>query len=488
MNATGIGTRIAGTITAVLPLIFLTCGMAAGAPFHNQGDCTFCHDFGNVDCGTHRNLAVIACELAGEPIEFTTLPADYVDGSGGGICEVCHTLTQYYRTDGSSPGGEHQAGIDCSLCHSHCNEFAPSGGTGPGHDRHTKLNPRGPDPLDCSCCHAATSSFVIGDIVATGVCDNCHSREGAYDGIFLAGSEDNWDNGVYEPDGITLKPGNELWCASCHDEMPANSREDGSGIDAPNITGDDYFYGYYVNGHASDCSDCHDATAEHIDHDGRTYSASGNNYQSGYRLKLPMNIPRENSQNFLASDFALCFSCHSEDAIVGLEADYRDWKSRQQVTIVNDIGTDFRNMLASGTNFHKGDRLGDLYPTNSHWNHLAPPNLFTKTQKTGCYGGTCHSFSSSRYDSDLDGTLDSHSSCTTCHNPHGTVRVSDGQAADHMTRGDLSIVHSSDNNGSYGQLNSDQYSYAGGDLYCGDCHGETHGSGSRYKYYRTPLP
>lgn len=486
MKAIEIGSKIARALTLAVSLVFSTWGAASGAPFHHQPDCTFCHDFGNVDCGTHRNLDAIACQVAGEPIEFTTRPDDYVDGSGGGICEVCHTLTAYYRTDGTSPGGDHQIGTSCSLCHSHCDEFAPSGGTGPGHDRHIQANAKGPDPLECSYCHQ--SSYLLGEIVASGACDTCHSPGGAYNGISLAGTQENWDNGVYEADGMTLKPGNELWCAGCHDETPANSKADGSGSNAPNITGDNFIYGYYVNGHASACSDCHDATIEHIDHIARTYAAASDNYQSAYRLKLSLNIPRENSQKFSSSDFALCFSCHSEDAVVGLQADYKDWKSNQDATIVDDIGTDFRNVLSAGTNFHKGDRLGSIYPTNSHWNHLAPPNCFTRKQKIGCYGGTCHSFSASMYDSDLDGTLDSHTSCTTCHNPHGTVRVCDGQAAPHMTRGDLSIIHGSDAGGMYGQINSDHYSYAGGDLYCGDCHGYTHGSGSRYKYYRTPLP
>lgn len=485
MKAKGLCRNIQATLVALFTT-FVMCGAASGAPFHGQADCTPCHDFENFDCGTHRNLEAIACEVALEPIEFTTRPDDYVDGSGGGICEVCHTQTNYYRTDGTSPGGDHQVGSNCSSCHSHCDEFAGMGAAGPGHATHTTVNAKGPDPLACSHCHAA--SYVLAEIVASGVCNTCHSSGGYYNGVTLAGTQENWDNGVYEADGMTLKSGNELWCAGCHDDAPANSKADASGIDAPNVTGDNSIFGYYVNGHGSACSDCHDATLEHIDHDARTYAAASDNYQSGYRLNLALNIPRENSQNYSSADFTLCFSCHGEEALIGIEADYKDWKDQRDATEVTNVGTDFRNMLSAGTNFHKGDRLGTIYPTNSHWNHLAPPNCFTKKQKIGCYSGTCHTPADSMYDSDLDGTLDSHASCPACHNPHGTVRASDGQAAPHMTRGDLSIIYGSDASGTYGQMNSDDYSYPGGDLYCADCHGNTHGSGTRYKYYRTPLP
>lgn len=486
MKRMGIGSKTGGILAVMIPLTFPCWSEALGAPFHSQEDCTFCHDFGNFDCGTHRNLEAIACEVAGETIVFTTRPDDYVDGAGGGICEVCHTLTNYYRTDGTSPGGEHQTGTNCSACHSHCNEFAGTGGTGSGHERHTTVNAKGPDPLACSYCHV--ESYVLADIVATGVCDTCHSAGGAFNGVVLAGIMENWDDGVYEADGVTLKPGNELWCAGCHDDAPANSMGDGSGIDAPNITGNGSTYGYYINGHGLACSACHDAGFEHIDHEVRTYAAAGDNYQSGYRLALSMNIPRENSQQYMSSDFALCFFCHAEEALIGLESDYMDWGTARNASIVSQVGTDFRNVLAAGTNSHKGDRLGTIYPTNSHWNHLAPPALFTKKQKIGCYARTCHIVADSRYDSDLDGTLDSHSSCTTCHNPHGTARTSDGLAAPHMTRGDLSIIHGFDGSGDFGQLDGSDYSYAGGDLYCGDCHAATHGSGTKYKYYRTPLP
>jgi hypothetical protein len=68
----------------------------------------------------------------------------------------------------------------------------------------------------------------------------------------------------------SLLPGNEKWCAGCHDDEPANSKKDGSGVDAPNVVGDGSTYGFYLSGHGRDaipaigmtaigkeCLDCH---------------------------------------------------------------------------------------------------------------------------------------------------------------------------------------------------------------------------------------
>jgi hypothetical protein len=51
---------------------------------------------------------------------------DFAPGNGSGICEVCHTLTGYFRRDGTSPAGAHYAKA-CIGCHEHRNSFPPSG-------------------------------------------------------------------------------------------------------------------------------------------------------------------------------------------------------------------------------------------------------------------------------------------------------------------------------------------------------------------------
>jgi hypothetical protein len=64
----------------------------------------------------------------------------YADGSGNGICEVCHTETKHYRNDGSGsdladPTGTHAnlsrgaggPGTSCTKCHNHSKGFAHDG-------------------------------------------------------------------------------------------------------------------------------------------------------------------------------------------------------------------------------------------------------------------------------------------------------------------------------------------------------------------------
>ena len=234
---------------------------------------------------------------------------------------------------------------------------------------------RGPGlPLNgsgCYVCHAAgdeqCQSIPLfaddGFLETTHVCDSCHSPNGAFDGVgdldpgnpysVAFGAKYNWDAGVYEPDGATLKAGKELWCVTCHDgdaadveNLPANSEADGSGIWAPNISGDNTTFGYYVNGHRSElCSDCHDLTTIHIDGEARTYAyafaqyapdQSGVAYAQGYRLKsmdadvpggynesVPLMIPTNFGttfgyvgQDIMDNAFRLCFDCHDSNEVL----------------------------------------------------------------------------------------------------------------------------------------------------------------------------
>lgn len=98
---------------------------AAGTP----NECLVCH----TPHGSPNLLLVdtfIVTTQGGEvPITFTNLNG-LADGSfasvsdpGTGICEVCHTETLYYRSDGM---GEPHFGFPCYTCHTHPEGFAPT--------------------------------------------------------------------------------------------------------------------------------------------------------------------------------------------------------------------------------------------------------------------------------------------------------------------------------------------------------------------------
>ena len=54
---------------------------------------------------------------------FDASAGTYADGLGNGLCEVCHTTTAYYKSDGS--GFTHNDGTVCTTCHTHQGGFVP---------------------------------------------------------------------------------------------------------------------------------------------------------------------------------------------------------------------------------------------------------------------------------------------------------------------------------------------------------------------------
>ncbi len=146
----------------------------------------------------------------------------------------------------------------------------------------------------------------------TDVCNSCHSNGGVYDGVTSAsgsiGAKDNWRSGIYNSGA--LQSGKEMWCAGCHDDVPANSRQDGSGVNAGNKMGDNVTYGYNVTGHGNDpavkCIHCHSALKPHIDH---VANSKLYRFYDGKGMELPtVGVPE-------TSESALCYSCHSETLI-----------------------------------------------------------------------------------------------------------------------------------------------------------------------------
>ncbi len=292
--------------------------------------------------GDHDNKALVWMKMDFYgPVEHTAdevlfpIPGDspYVLGVEpyNGICEVCHTGTLYWKNDGTGdphyggPGAEEQ----CNACHLHVNEWLGDMPDDAAHNVHHGAFARGPDEVDCSVCHGKGDT--IGEMVAAGACDPCHSPGGAFDGVNdpVIGAKNNWPDAVYEADGTALKSGKQGWCAGCHD--------DGSsiigGVAAPNVMGDNLSYGFNISGHGrpsagKNCGDCHDFTRLHVDSQARTYVAASDNYRNGYRLNEDMAVPRNGEIDPQA--FRLCTNCHAYLAITGPTSNFRDDQKSQQ--------------------------------------------------------------------------------------------------------------------------------------------------------------
>ena len=389
-----------------------------GGPGGSVVDCNICHDFANGIYGgggvygepppplppSGYNLRWVKTTINSATVKFTIFSG--TDGSladagspNDGACQVCHTTTTHWKSDGS--GKDHYAGQNCTLCHPHFlddinNYFEPRFVGNQSHFTHFD-DPKGPlfkvqRPTDyCTYyCHSATdfSKFKDGlPLATTAVCNPCHSKGGTngFDGVDdpAIGAKPNWTDAIYEaavppaPWPSALKAGKENWCAGCHD----NGTSVINSVSAPNVMGDNVSYGYNVSGHGRNsenyigCVDCHDLSVLHTDSDARTYSAALNNYRSGYRLNEDMAIPRINYE-YGPNAYKLCLKCHIFTEVMGPASDFR-----------NDNTGEYLH------NEHLNEIFRGILCWDSDWNGVCAP-------------GT--------------GNCDSAMSCTACHNVHGS--------------------------------------------------------------------
>lgn len=380
-------------VAAALVTVFACTVCAAG----HQGitDCFVCHDFanGHYDDPASGNLRWVPNAIeypAGdihEPIAFTVFSwdetwgpipdgtlADGDDTKLDGPCEVCHTQTAYHTNTGD--GTTHFDAENCVVCHPHFPEdgdyFAPQLIGPQSHETHLRAK-KGPQITDCLECHDSADFGRFADgkqLAGTTVCDPCHSPGGAYEGVDdeVVGAKPNWEKGIYKTSGDALKKGKDHWCATCHDDGSSVVK----GVIAPNVMGDDTTYGYNATGHGrSDvnvqCGDCHTLVSKHTDRKQRTYKADSENYKKGYRLLFDMDIPRNGT--FGVEAFELCFACHKYEDLFSPMSNFRD----------------DNNHL-----YYHELHLDDGFAYYPCW------------------------------DSDWDGEVDSASSCTACHNVHGS--------------------------------------------------------------------
>jgi len=183
MKAKGFYRKVLAASVALFTTLVM-CGVASSAPFHNQTDCTACHDFDAFDCGSHVNIKAIMCTVNSQDVNFQVIPADYARSDGEGVCQACH-FSAHVTTD--------KVGEDCTGCHGdHCPpDYFMAGGAAPddvGHNFHLfkdpyTTNPKLGAPLDCEDCHVGGVYDELSVMVGLGVCDACHSPDGAYDGV-----------------------------------------------------------------------------------------------------------------------------------------------------------------------------------------------------------------------------------------------------------------------------------------------------------------
>ncbi|MCF6364774.1 MAG: hypothetical protein L3J35_01085 [Bacteroidales bacterium] len=384
-----------------------------------------------------------------------------------GICEACHTTTNYHQNN-TAGNHTHNVGTNCINCHSHQNNFLHGGdckkchghdagyeyepglycvgnGTFQSHSTHTEIDTDdliGPN-ISCETCHDTTDFpyFISGtdvnadtrfDLSETDVCDNCHSPGGLFDGVNNnnLGAKNNWNNGIYS--GNNLQSGKNNWCATCHDSDRASSNQDGTGTPAPDVAGDSINYGYYYSGHGKNqiinCTDCHDPLSSHLDGNIRTYTFSdaianltGSEYRAGYRLKQinglePMRIPLNDPliSQLDSANFRLCISCHNWDSISSNTVPYSTNFNHSGANAAYSFGygvvTERNNHLFNHLDFQAHGRIEPYW--DSDWD----------SNTTATVAGSSNP--------EVNG-YDSYITCVTCHDVHG------GQAFGGNTEGNM---------------------------------------------------
>ncbi|MFZ3385237.1 MAG: hypothetical protein WA144_15060 [Candidatus Methanoperedens sp.] len=203
------------------------------------------------------------------------------------------------------------------------------------------------------------------------------------------------------------------------------------------------------------CIECHNSSTNNLDPGHGVFIRQLN----GSKITGPLTT------KYYSQNFSLCYYCHAEKNVVGFLPGWIPSANHLNTTpiIVSNIGTNFINIDPLG--YHNGSEGGidsDI-PTNIHWNHL---DAF----------GSINYGVGGKFDSNMDGQVDSYQSCPACHNVHGTNYPK-------MTKNDLAISYGSDTNGTFGYIGSDNYNRGGGDVYCTGCHT----SGTEFKYYRNEL-
>lgn len=184
---------------------------------HNGMSCSNCHDVHNHT--DKNNIYMIRSDIGGSSL-YTTL-GDGADGAtNDGICEVCHTTTSYYKSDGT--GAAHNVGSNCMDCHTHEGNF--SGGSCVScHNTIQAPDARSGAPQIVGTggqfdILAQTSTHVGGATPSEPTKENCES-------CHYTGSHPTNAMGLRDVDAVDTEwaTNNEAYCIQCHDSgMPTN--------------------------------------------------------------------------------------------------------------------------------------------------------------------------------------------------------------------------------------------------------------------------
>lgn len=178
--------------------------------------------------------------------------ADLANIPPEGVCQVCHTLTHYWREDGTvvdavsflTAPADHNSAATCTSCHDTTNGFKPTNAD------HTFFSSTG---TTCANCHSDTDDVIID--THNGVCNHCHISPPILQNNFLADTDSKWPS----------TPHTNGTCLDCHDSNgPGPQDIAGDFTNHPKALDDDGNATNGLNGHlgqvsgATNCTNsCH---------------------------------------------------------------------------------------------------------------------------------------------------------------------------------------------------------------------------------------
>ncbi|MBI5190894.1 MAG: hypothetical protein HZA22_09480 [Nitrospirae bacterium] len=268
---------------------------------HNGGKhtsptvCNDCHTGHNTN-----NIMLIKEVINGKRVNFLNFTGSnsFGNDTGSSVCEACHAATNYHKADGTGTG--HNAGANCTACHSHAAGFAAGGDCGSCHGFPPDSGKAGPTGWADTTgdAHHAHKIYLEGapfNLSGAAVCDRCHGNGGGTRGDHntnknTAGIDTStWGGGTFSDNGTigkantaddtcsnvschTPATGTRTWaggggCDSCHGYPPATNAHavmfDGATTAHLKRAGNAIYAAYTTYGQAGwMCGKCHNNTLD----------------------------------------------------------------------------------------------------------------------------------------------------------------------------------------------------------------------------------
>jgi hypothetical protein len=388
--------------------------------------------------------------------------SDCTDSTIYGTCQACHTLTKYYKIDGT--GKLHYNGSDCFECHSHARGF-----TATTVDHTADPIFLGRTPAECTGCHdPGLDSDYVSDIHQFN-CQACHTANPPT-------LRTDYGSGASQ-----IGPSKD--CQGCH--------ENGSNLtyitDFDNIS-----TSHLVQDHSGltgvtsstptdNCNGCHTGDIVNLD---ATPDVHNDNCQNCHN-----NITTDGRLH--AGDIGASFNGAASS---GTAASHAIYTISSCSDCHSNIGADFENHIYGTATDHAPGGSGSTMIQDT------TAGTGDRSQENGTLCSDCHSdydtqqatsdnlstWRSIIYEHDLDGTKDGVGACVTCHNAtrdvcaNPAVCTQDGPTIQQVIAANGNPTHCQDchedkvdalsSNAAHGNHDTSAF---GWDSNCVDCHSTT---------------